>query len=68
MSCSTRPKFCATRISNLLHHVGQRFYMSVCQNDAVNVKALANCPTAIQRRVLRFWLGGDNRERTKFYV
>jgi tRNA(Ile)-lysidine synthase len=25
----------------------------------VNVKALANCPVAIQRRVLRFWLGGD---------
>ena len=45
----------------LLHHVAQRFYMTVCQNDAVNVKALANCPVAIQRRVLRFWLGGDAR-------
>ncbi len=44
----------------LLHHVAQRFYMAVCQNDAVNVKALANCPVAIQRRVLRFWLGGDS--------
>src|ERR1017187_9127652 len=44
----------------LLHHVAQRFYMAVCQKDAVNVKALANCPVAIQRRVLRFWLGGDS--------
>jgi tRNA(Ile)-lysidine synthase len=44
----------------LLHHVAQRFYMAVCQKDAVNVKALVNCPTAIQRRVLRFWLGGDS--------
>jgi tRNA(Ile)-lysidine synthase len=44
----------------LLHHVAQRFYVAVCQNDAVNVKALANCPVAIQRRVLRFWLGGNS--------
>ncbi len=44
----------------LLHHVAQRFYMAVCQKDVVNVKALANCPTAIQRRVLRFWLAGDS--------
>lgn len=44
----------------LLHHVAERFYMAVCQKDAVNVKALANCPIAIQRRVLRFWLGGDS--------
>lgn len=46
----------------LLHDVAQRFSMAVCQNDAVNVKALANCPTAIQRRVLRFWLGGDSEQ------
>jgi len=44
----------------LLHHVAQRFYMAICQRDAVNVKALANSPIAIQRRVLRFWLGGDS--------
>jgi tRNA(Ile)-lysidine synthase len=50
----------------LLHHVAQRFYMSVCQNDAVSVKALANCPTAIQRRVLRFWLGGDTENGPSF--
>ncbi|HTS17233.1 MAG TPA: tRNA lysidine(34) synthetase TilS [Verrucomicrobiae bacterium] len=50
----------------LLHHVAQRFYMTVCQNDAVNVKALANCPVAIQRRVLRFWLGGDPESGPSF--
>jgi tRNA(Ile)-lysidine synthase len=50
----------------LLHHVAQRFYMTVCQNDAVNVKALANCPVAIQRRVLRFWLGGDSETGPSF--
>jgi tRNA(Ile)-lysidine synthase len=50
----------------LLQHVAQRFYMTVCQNDAVNVKALANCPVAIQRRVLRFWLGGDSEAGPSF--
>ncbi len=50
----------------LLQHVAQRFYMTVCQNDAVNVKALANCPVAIQRRLLRFWLGGDSEAGPSF--
>jgi tRNA(Ile)-lysidine synthase len=50
----------------LLHHVAQRFYMAACQNDAVNVKTLANYPTAIQRRVLRFWLGGDSENGPRF--
>jgi tRNA(Ile)-lysidine synthase len=50
----------------LLQHVAQRFYMSVCQDDAVNVKALANCPVAIQRRLLRFWLGGDSEAGPSF--
>ena len=50
----------------LLQHVAQRFYMAVCQNDAVNVKALANCPVAIQRRLLRFWLGGDTEDGPSF--
>jgi tRNA(Ile)-lysidine synthase len=50
----------------LLHHVAQRFFMAICQNDAVNVKALANCPVAIQRRVLRFWLGGDSETGPSF--
>ena len=44
----------------LLHHVAQRFYLAVCRKDAVNVKALANCPVAVQRRLLRFWLGGED--------
>ncbi|HXI83292.1 MAG TPA: tRNA lysidine(34) synthetase TilS [Verrucomicrobiae bacterium] len=50
----------------LLHHVAQRFYMAACQNDAVNVKTLANYQTAIQRRVLRFWLGGDSENGPSF--
>ena len=50
----------------LLHHIAQRFYMAVCQNDAVNVKALANCPVAVQRRVLRFWLGGEGEDGPTF--
>jgi tRNA(Ile)-lysidine synthase len=50
----------------LLHHVVQRFFMAICQNDAVNVTALANCPVAIQRRVLRFWLGGDSEGGPSF--
>jgi tRNA(Ile)-lysidine synthase len=50
----------------LLHHVAQRFYMAACQNDAVNVKTLANYPIAIQRRVLRFWLGGDSENGPSF--
>ncbi|HUJ09289.1 MAG TPA: tRNA lysidine(34) synthetase TilS [Verrucomicrobiae bacterium] len=51
----------------LLQHVAQRFYMAVCQNDAVNVKALANCPVAVQRRLLRFWLGGDSEAGPSFH-
>jgi len=50
----------------LLHHVAQRFYMAACQNDVVNVKTLANYPIAIQRRVLRFWLGGDSENGPSF--
>ena len=50
----------------LLHHVAQRFYMAACQNDAVNVKTLASYPIAIQRRVLRFWLGGDSENGPSF--
>jgi tRNA(Ile)-lysidine synthase len=50
----------------LLRHVAQRFYMAACQNDAVNVKTLATYPTAIQRRVLRFWLGGDSENGLSF--
>jgi tRNA(Ile)-lysidine synthase len=44
----------------LLHHVAQRFYMTACREDAVNVKALNGMPPAVQRRVIRFWLGSEN--------
>jgi tRNA(Ile)-lysidine synthase len=50
----------------LLHHIAQRFYMAACQNDAVNVKTLASYPIAVQRRVLRFWLGGDSESGPSF--
>ena len=50
----------------LLHHIAQRFYMAVCQNDAVNVQALANCPVAVQRRLLRFWLGAEDESGPQF--
>jgi tRNA(Ile)-lysidine synthase len=50
----------------LLHHVAERFYMAICQNDVVNIKALANCPVAVQRRVLRFWLGGESEVGSSF--
>ena len=50
----------------LLHHVAERFYMAVCQNDAVNVRALANCPIAVQRRLVRFWLDAEDESGPQF--
>jgi tRNA(Ile)-lysidine synthase len=50
----------------LTRHVAQTFYMAVCQNDAVNVKVLATCPVAVQRRLLRFWLGGEDERGPRF--
>jgi len=50
----------------LLHHIARRFYMTVCQSDAVNVKALANCPIAVQRRLVRFWLGAEGEGGARF--
>jgi tRNA(Ile)-lysidine synthase len=44
----------------LLHHVVRTFYMAACQKDVVNVKALVSYPPAVQRRVLRLWLGGED--------
>ncbi len=50
----------------LLRHVAQTFYMRCCQNDAVNLKTLANYPVAVQRRLLRFWLGGEDESGPRF--
>ena len=44
----------------LTHHVMRTFYLATCQSDAVIVKALASYPVAVQRRLLRFWLGGED--------
>jgi tRNA(Ile)-lysidine synthase len=43
----------------LLHHVAERHYLGICRQDSVNVRSLAAVPAAVQRRVLRFWLGGE---------
>jgi tRNA(Ile)-lysidine synthase len=50
----------------LLRHVVQTFYPAACRNDAVNLNALANYPVAIQRRLLRFWLGGEAENGLRF--
>ena len=44
----------------LLHHVVRTFYMAACQKEVVNLKALNGYPPAVQRRVLRLWLGGED--------
>jgi tRNA(Ile)-lysidine synthase len=50
----------------LLHHVARRYYMAVCRDDAVNVRALADCPVAVQRRLVRFWLGGETEHGPRY--
>jgi tRNA(Ile)-lysidine synthase len=50
----------------LLHHVARTFYMASCHGDAVNLKALASYPVAIQRRVLRLWLGAEDELGPRF--
>ncbi len=50
----------------LLHHVARTFFMASCQGDAVNLKALASYPVAIQRRVLRLWLGAEDELGPRF--
>jgi len=49
----------------LLQHVASGSHGGV-PGGRRDVKALANCPTAIQRRVLRFWLGGDSEPEPGF--
>jgi tRNA(Ile)-lysidine synthase len=44
----------------LLHHVAQQFYAAACREDAVNLPTLTGMPVAVQRRVLRSWLGADS--------
>jgi tRNA(Ile)-lysidine synthase len=50
----------------LLHHVARMFYMASCHSDAVNLKVLASYPAAIQRRVLRLWLGAEDELGPRF--
>ena len=45
--------------SYLTQHVMEAFYSAACRDDSLNVKALAGCPVAVQRRVLLVWLGGE---------
>jgi tRNA(Ile)-lysidine synthase len=46
--------------SYLTRHVMEAFYSTVCRDDVVNVKALADYPVAVQRRLLRSWLGAED--------
>ena len=46
--------------SYLTRHVMETVYPVVCQEDTLAVKALADCPVAVQRRLLRVWLGGED--------
>jgi tRNA(Ile)-lysidine synthase len=50
----------------LLHHVARTFYMASCHGGAVNLKALASYPLAVQRRVLRLWLGAEDELGPRF--
>src|ERR1043166_2911707 len=50
----------------LLHHVVRTFFMASCHGDTVNLKALASYPAAIQRRVLRLWLGAEDELGPRF--
>jgi len=45
--------------SYLTQHVMEAFYSAACRDDSLNVKTLAGCPVAVQRRVLLVWLGGE---------
>ncbi len=50
----------------MLRHVAQTFYLRTCSNDSVNVTTLVNLPIAVQRRLLRFWLGGEDELGARF--
>jgi tRNA(Ile)-lysidine synthase len=52
--------------SYLLGHVVQAFYPAVCKNDAVHLRKFADCPVAVQRRLLRIWLGGRDESEMRF--
>ena len=46
----------------LLHHVAKQYYLRACRDDTVTVSVLCAQPAAIQRRLIRFWLGGENEQ------
>ncbi|MGD0651223.1 MAG: tRNA lysidine(34) synthetase TilS [Verrucomicrobiia bacterium] len=50
----------------LTQHVMKAFYSAACCNDVVNLKVLANYPVAVQRRLLRFWLGAEDENGPQF--
>jgi tRNA(Ile)-lysidine synthase len=43
----------------LLHDIAQRHYLRTCREDAVMIPVFRQHPTAVQRRLVRFWLGGE---------
>ncbi len=50
----------------LLKHVAQTFYMRTSREDALQVAKLRDFPVAVQRRLIRFWLGGEDESGQRF--
>jgi tRNA(Ile)-lysidine synthase len=45
--------------SYLTHHVSNAVYSPACSGDEIDIEALAGWPPAVQRRVVRLWLGSE---------
>ena len=50
----------------LLKHVAETFYMRTSRDDALLVAKLREFPVAVQRRLIRFWLGGEDESGQRF--
>jgi tRNA(Ile)-lysidine synthase len=50
----------------LLKHVAQTYYMRTSHDDALQVAKLREFPVAVQRRLIRFWLGGEDESGQRF--
>jgi tRNA(Ile)-lysidine synthase len=50
----------------LLRHVAQTFYMRTSRDDALHVPKLVEFAAAVQRRLIRFWLGGEDESGQRF--
>jgi len=50
----------------LLKHVAETFYLRASRDDALQAAKLAEYPAAVQRRLVRFWLGGEDESGPRF--